>query len=108
MIKKLLYFLLFILVGFLFYTIPKDLKNSKINEANINKTHDSVSENNSNKKNNISTVSSYITRNGKFVKAHGRKTISTDPKASMKRAKSRYYYKTHKYIISERRKKENK
>lgn len=52
-------------------------------------------------------VEPYVTRTGKFVKGHVRKPVSTDPNAYKNRARSRYYYETHKHIIKERRKKKD-
>jgi hypothetical protein len=44
-----------------------------------------------------SYVSPHITRNGRFVKGHFRKRVSTSPHAIRNRMRSRYYYQTHKY-----------
>lgn len=51
----------------------------------------------------VSTVHSYTTRKGKFVKSHGRRKISTSPDAAIRRSKSRYYYQTHKHIMRRRK-----
>ncbi len=58
--------------------------------------------------NNSTYVKPYTTTNGKFIKGHRRKSVSTDPNALKNRAKSRYYYKTHKHIIKEGRKRKSK
>ncbi len=41
-----------------------------------------------------SYVKTYMTRNGKVVKGHFRKSYSTSPNAFKNRARSRYYYHT--------------
>jgi hypothetical protein len=48
-------------------------------------------------------IEPHITRTGKFVKGHIRKPVSTNKNAYKNRARSRYYYETHKNIIKERR-----
>ena len=46
-----------------------------------------------------SYVKPYVTRTGKIVSAHYRKSVSTSPSAFKSRAKSKYYYHTKgKYI----------
>jgi hypothetical protein len=46
-----------------------------------------------------SYVKPYVTRSGKIVRGHARKSISTSPNAFKSRAKSKYYYHTKgKYI----------
>lgn len=55
------------------------------------------------KKSGASNVSSYITKKGKFVKAHGRRSTSTAPDAARKRGKSRYYYQTHKHSLRKKK-----
>ena len=41
-----------------------------------------------------SYVKPYVTRSGKIVSAHYRKSVSTSPSAFKNRAKSKYYYHT--------------
>ena len=41
-----------------------------------------------------SYVKTYMTRNGRVVKGHFRKSFSTSPNAFKNRAKSQYYYHT--------------
>ena len=53
---------------------------------------------------NYKYVPGHVTRNGKFVKGHYKKPVSTDLNAIKNRSKNKYYYETHKHITKERRK----
>ncbi len=108
--KILLYTILISLIIALGFSIKNDKRKK---EESISSSETSIysspnTKTDDNKSNNYKYVDPYITRNGKFVKGHGRKPVSTDPNAFKNRAKSRYYYETHKYIIKERRKSKNK
>jgi len=77
--------------------------------ADSNSTYSSSSSSSSSDDNGgYKYVEPYITRNGKFVKGHARKPVSTDPNAFKNQARSRYYYQTHKEIIKQRRKERSK
>ena len=104
--KTFLYTLLILLVIAFGFSLKNDISNRRIENINSDSpAYSSPSSTSSDNKNyEYKYVDPYITRNGKFVKGHGRKPVSTDPNAFKNRAKSRYYYKTHKYIIKERRK----
>jgi hypothetical protein len=108
--KCFLYSLLLALIVALYFSIKNDKvkKVEKVDEIStsiISKPQPSEENNNIN---NSTYVKPYTTTNGKFIKGHRRKSVSTDPSALKKRAKSRYYYKTHKHIIKERRKRKSK
>ncbi len=51
-----------------------------------------------------SYVKPYVTRSGKIVRGHYRKSYSTSPSVFKNRAKSRYYYHTKGKYIRKRRK----
>jgi hypothetical protein len=92
-----LYLLLILLVIGLIFSINKDNKKNGF-EAKSNRSGHSGGE----------YVDPYITRKGKFVKGHVRKSVSTNPNAIRNQAKSRYYYETHKHIIKSNRKNKRK
>jgi hypothetical protein len=104
--KTFLYTLLALLIIAFGFSLRNDINGKKAESINSEApSYSSPSSSSSDKKNyEYKYVDPYITRNGKFVKGHGRKPVSTDPNAFKNRAKSRYYYETHKYIIKERRK----
>jgi hypothetical protein len=108
--KAFLYSILLCLVVALCFSIRNDRqkKSEQISNSENPLYSSPSSTTNDNKSYNYKYVDPYITRNGKFVKGHGRKPVSTDPNAFKNRAKSRYYYETHKYIIKERRKNKSK
>lgn len=120
-IKISLYFLLMVLVSLLVYRVSKKQRNSDNQTKQLTKeNYSSVNTNTTGspinytytpstkiKENNKSYhyVHPYITKTGKMVKGHTRKSISTNPNSYKNRARSRYYYETHKYIIKEKRRK---
>lgn len=72
---------------------------------NIDSTSDDENQATESTSKKLEYVDPYVTKNGKIVKGHIRKEYSTDPNALKNRARSKYYYQTHKGIIKERRKK---
>lgn len=108
--KYFLYSLLLALIIALYFSIKNDhlKKVEKVIETTTSKISKPQPSKENNKINNFTYVRSYTTRNGKFIKGHGRKSVSTDPKVLKNRAKSRYYYKTHKHIIKARKKRKSK
>jgi hypothetical protein len=111
--KNFLIFTLFVLIVSLVFSIKhdKEVANSKSKISSFNTiTNNNVSKSKISSKDNngYKYVKPYTTKRGKFVKGHLRKPVSSNRNAYKNRARSRYYYKTHKYIIKERRKKSKK
>jgi hypothetical protein len=94
--RNFLVFILGLLIVALFFSVKHD---NEISKVKINFSTESSNEDNSGYK----YIEPHITRTGKFVKGHIRKPVSTNKNAYKNRARSRYYYETHKNIIKERR-----